>query len=122
MGTIMKQFFELSNETEDTDDQFPAEFYNQPDFEASDDEEPDEESDEESNEESDEDLGASRKSGDGKSYNRTDGICIRTVIKQERVKVSNADHTLYLTYCISIRNTPIFSRLKPRLAKKVSCR
>ena len=100
MGTIMKQFFELSNETEDTDDQFSAGFYNQPDFEASDDES-DEEPDEESDEESDEELGESRKSGDGKSYNRTDGICIRTVIKQERVKVSNADHTVWSIHCSS---------------------
>ena len=96
MGTIMKQFFELSNETEDTDDQFPTEFYNQPDFEASDDE-----SDEEPDEESDEELGESIKSGDGKYNNRTDGICIRTVIKQERVKVSNADHTVWSIHCSS---------------------
>ena len=100
MGTVVKQFFELSNETQDTtDDQFPAEFYNQPDFAASDDE-AEEEPDEETDEECDEELEASRKSGD-ESYNRTGGICIRTVIKQERVKVSNADHTVYGIHCIS---------------------
>ena len=96
MGTIMKQFFELSNETEDTGDQFLAEFFNQPDFEESDDES-EEVSEEESDEESDEEFEASRGSGN-ESDNRTGRICIRKVMKQERVKVSNAYHTLYAIY------------------------
>ena len=106
MAAIMKQFFELSNETEDSDDQLPAEFYNQPDFEESDDqseEESEEESDEESEEESDEELEASGESGD-ESYNRTDRVCIRTVIKKEQETVANVDPTLhdilFVAYCI----------------------
>ena len=115
MAAIMKQFFKLSNETEDSDDQLPAEFYNQPDFEESEDqseeeskEESEEESDEESEEESDEELEASEESGD-ESYNRTDRICIRQVIKQEQETVANIDPTLYdilfVAYCFNNRCT-----------------
>ena len=117
MATIMKQFFELSNETEDSDDQLPAEFYNQPDFEESDDQ-----SEEESDEESDEELEASEESGDD-SYNRTDRICIRKVIKQEQETVANIDPTLYdilfVAYCINNRCTIGMLICDPLKAKKV---
>ena len=91
MGTVMKQFFELSNETEDSDDQFPTAFYNQPDFETSDDESKTD-SDEESEEESDED---SDNEEELEPNNSNDRICIRTVIKQEQERVTYAGHTLY---------------------------
>lgn len=80
MSTVMKQFYELSNETEDSDDQFPAEFHNQPDFESSGDES-EEESDEESDEDSEEE---SEESGDACH----DRICLRTVIKTEKARIS----------------------------------
>ena len=79
MSTVMKQFYELSNETEDSDDQFPANFHNRPDFESSGDDS-EEESDEDSDEESEE-------SGDA-CHDRSDRICLRTVIKTEKVRIS----------------------------------
>ena len=79
MVDVMKKFFELSNETEDSDDEWPFPRYDGQSDDESDEGESSEDS-EDDDESDDQDTEGSREEHQGTS----DRVCIRKVIKQEQ--------------------------------------